>query len=85
MINDMCKVMELEPDTFDGVKGEFDSLAGLILEIAGKIPIRNQEMSYSVPSTRNSSLQVLGKKKFLFKVLSVGKKRIQKVRVKLEE
>ena len=38
MINDVCKKMHLPVDTFDKVKGDGDSLAGLILELAGKIP-----------------------------------------------
>jgi gliding motility-associated protein GldE len=38
MINDVCKTMELNGDTFDNVRGDSDSLAGLVLEIAGEIP-----------------------------------------------
>jgi CBS domain containing-hemolysin-like protein len=38
MISDVCKTMHLTFDTFDSVKGESDSLAGLILELAGEIP-----------------------------------------------
>ena len=37
-ISDVCKLMELPIDTFDSVKGESDSLGGLVLEIAGEIP-----------------------------------------------
>ena len=45
MINDVCKIMELQTDTFDQVKGESDSLAGLVLELAGEIPQPNQVVS----------------------------------------
>lgn len=38
MINDVCKSMGLPQDTFDKVKGDSDSLAGLILELTGEIP-----------------------------------------------
>jgi putative hemolysin len=38
MLNDVCKIMDLPVDTFDKVKGESDSLAGLILELSGDIP-----------------------------------------------
>jgi putative hemolysin len=38
MISNVCKTMHLPIDTFDSVKGESDSLAGLILELAGEIP-----------------------------------------------
>ncbi|MCU0333516.1 MAG: gliding motility-associated protein GldE [Chitinophagaceae bacterium] len=36
MLNDVCRIMNLAPDTFDEVKGESDSLAGLLLEVAGR-------------------------------------------------
>jgi gliding motility-associated protein GldE len=38
MIHDMCRIMKLPIDTFDGVKGESESLAGLVLELAGEMP-----------------------------------------------
>ena len=38
MIHDVCKVMELPMETFDEVRGESESLAGLVLELAGEIP-----------------------------------------------
>ena len=41
MINDVLNIMNLPEDTFDIVKGESDSLAGLVLEIAGYIPAQN--------------------------------------------
>jgi putative hemolysin len=37
-ITDVCKIMGLQVDTFDELKGESDSLAGLVLELAGDIP-----------------------------------------------
>jgi len=38
MIHDMCRIMKLPMDTFDKVRGESESLAGLILEVAGEFP-----------------------------------------------
>jgi len=38
MLNDVCKTMNLPLNTFDEVKGDSDSLAGLILELVGQIP-----------------------------------------------
>ncbi len=37
-INDMCKLIQLPINTFEKVKGESDTVAGLVLEVAGKIP-----------------------------------------------
>jgi putative hemolysin len=38
MINDACRTMEIPPQTFDDLRGDADSLAGLLLEISGDIP-----------------------------------------------
>ena len=69
MINDVCKAMELPVDTFDVVKGESDSLAGLVLEIAGEIP---------------KALQVVECGDFEFTVLELVKYRIEKVKVTIK-
>lgn len=38
MIHDMCKIMHLPMDTFDKVRGESESVGGLVLELAGEFP-----------------------------------------------
>ncbi|NCI45367.1 gliding motility-associated protein GldE [Sediminibacterium sp. WSJ-3] len=69
MINDVCKIMDLQTDTFDRIKGESDSLAGLVLELAGEIPQPGK---------------LLGSGDFEFAVLEVEKNRIQKVKVTIK-
>ncbi|MFI5153137.1 MAG: gliding motility-associated protein GldE [Chitinophagales bacterium] len=44
MLNDVCKAMSLPVNTFDDVRGDSDSLAGLILELAGEIPKPNDKI-----------------------------------------
>jgi CBS domain containing-hemolysin-like protein len=66
MINDVCRVMGLPGDTFEAVRGDSDSLAGLVLEIAGKFPEVNEEV-------------VSGD--FTFVPLEINKNRIDKIRV----
>lgn len=66
MINDVCKIMGQPTETFDGIKGESDSLAGLVLEIAGEIPMPGA---------------VVIADEFEFAVLEVEKNRIQKIKV----
>lgn len=41
-INDACKKMKLPPDTFDKVRGENESIGGLVTELAGEIPSANK-------------------------------------------
>jgi len=45
-INDFCKIIDVDDDIFDDVKGESDSLAGLILELEGKIPEKGDETRF---------------------------------------
>lgn len=45
MIHDMCKTMHLPMDTFDKVRGESESLGGLMLELAGEFPDLNAVVS----------------------------------------
>ncbi|RLD89281.1 MAG: hemolysin [Bacteroidetes bacterium] len=44
-LNDLCKILGIDDETFDEVKGESDSLGGLILEIEGKIPEKGSKIS----------------------------------------
>jgi gliding motility-associated protein GldE len=66
MLNDVCKAMNLPVTTFNEVKGESDSLAGLILELAGEIPKPND----TIPCGD-----------FEFTILDADSSRIKKVKV----
>lgn len=66
MIHDVCRIMKLPEDIFDGVRGDSDSLAGLVLEIAGEFPQVNEKL-------------VSGD--FTFIPLAINKNRIDQVQV----
>ena len=66
MINDACKAMKLPINAFDHIRGDSDSIAGLMLEIAGEFP--------KVDETFES-----GDYKFI--CLEINKNRIDKVKV----
>jgi len=70
LLNDVCRVVGISTDTFDEWKGDADSIAGLFLEWTGKMPVRDQEMRI---------------KTYVFKVMSVSKRRIEKVKLSLQE
>ncbi len=70
LINDACRMMGLPTDTFDEVRGESDSLGGLILEISGRFPLVNEMM-------RSGAYE--------FTVLEVDKMRIKRVKVAIDE
>ena len=69
MINDVCKALHLPIEIFDKVRGDSDSLAGLVLEIAGEFPQVNEEVT-----TDN----------FTFTPLEINKNRIEKVKVNIK-
>jgi len=69
MLNDVCKIMNIPADTFDKVKGESDSLAGLILELSGDIP-------------KKGDIVPCGD--FEFTILEADSSRIKKVKVAIK-
>ena len=68
-LNDACKAMNLPPDTFDAVRGESESLAGLVLELSGEFPSTN-------------TLVTIGD--FEFTVLEAYKNRIMEIKVTIK-
>jgi len=66
LLNDFYKIFNVDENIFNDVKGEADTLAGLILELRGEIPLKDEIISY---------------KNFVFKVISVDKRRIIKIHV----
>lgn len=38
MIHDVCRIMDINQDTFDRVRGDSESVGGLVLELAGEFP-----------------------------------------------
>jgi gliding motility-associated protein GldE len=69
MINDVCRIMNINQDTFEQFRGDSDSLAGLILEVYGKIP-------------ENNDVIVLGD--FEFTIQDVDRNRIRKVKLAIK-
>jgi gliding motility-associated protein GldE len=70
LINDVCRMINLPSDTFEDVRGESDSVAGLILEISGKFPALNEIVSYN---------------QYDFTVLNIDKMRIQRIKLTINE
>lgn len=46
-LNDFCKIVNVEDELFEVVKGEADTLAGLVLELAGRIPVVSEIVSFA--------------------------------------
>lgn len=69
-LHDIIKIMELPDHIFDDAKGEADSLAGLILELEGRIPAKGTTLQYE---------------QFEFTVESVSKNRVKRVKLVVQE
>ena len=63
---DFCKVTDSQEEIFDDVKGDADTLAGLILELKGEFPVQNEKLVC---------------KKFQFTIEGISKRRIKQIRV----
>ena len=66
LLNDLYKILETEDDIFEAVKGDADTLAGLILELKGDFPEMGEKTSF-----RN----------FEFIIEAVDKRRIKQIRL----
>ncbi len=68
LLNDVARIIGVEKGSFDSFKGDADSLAGLLLQHFGFIPKKDKEL-YIHP--------------FKFKIVSVSKRRIEKIHITL--
>lgn len=68
LLNDFYKIINLEDNVFDDIKGEADTLAGLILELRGEIPDKNDTISY-----RN----------YVFTIEAADNRRIKQIKVEI--
>lgn len=70
LLNDFYKILDIEGDPFEEIRGESETLAGLILEITGEIPQKDKIISAG---------------EFSFTIESSDKRRIREIRVVLKQ
>lgn len=68
-LNDFCKIINVDPTIFEDIKGESESLGGLLLEINSKLPRVGEKVKFN---------------RFVFTIVSVDARRIKRVRVFLK-
>jgi len=68
LLNDFCKILDIDDRIFDEVKGDSETLAGLILEAQGKIPKSNEVIRIG---------------DYEFKIKKASQRRIEEILVKL--
>lgn len=70
LINDVCRYMELDPEEFEEIRKESDTLGGMLLELTGDIPSLGQEIVFD---------------RFKFKIEAVDKRRIKRIKVTIKQ
>lgn len=70
LLNDFCKIVDFDEDLFEEVRGESETLAGLILELTGEIPQKGQIIKYG---------------EFTFIIEIADKRRIKEIRVEINK
>ncbi|HYW95301.1 MAG TPA: gliding motility-associated protein GldE [Bacteroidales bacterium] len=70
LLNDFYKSLGIQEDIFEKVKGDADTLAGLLLEVLGDIPAVNEKFTIDP---------------FTFTINSVDNRRIKKIKVTLDK
>jgi len=68
LLGDFYKAVETEDGIFDDVKGDADTLAGLILELKGEIPAQHEKIKC---------------KQFIFTIEEVDNRRIKQIKVEI--
>lgn len=67
-INDLCRVLEVNPSEFEETRGDTDTLAGMILEIKRDFPKKGEELQVG---------------RYLFKVVNASATRIERIEVQV--
>ena len=66
LINDLCRFMEIDPDTFEEVRNEADTVGGMLLELSGDLPSLGDKIEY---------------KDFTFIVEAADKRKVKRVKL----
>jgi gliding motility-associated protein GldE len=69
-LNDFFKIAEIEEEDFVKVTEEVETLAGLILELKGEIPAKNERIGYG---------------RYVFEIIAVDNRRIKKVKLFIKD
>lgn len=70
LLNDFFKIDEIKEDDFTKVTEEVETLAGLVLELKGEMPVKNERIGFA---------------NYVFEILSVDNRRIKKVKLYIKE
>jgi CBS domain containing-hemolysin-like protein len=67
---DLYKILEIDGENFEQIKGESDTLAGFMLELSGKIPMKNEKIKFE---------------HYVLTVEAADKRKIKRIKFTIEE
>lgn len=70
LLNDVCRIIDIDIDTFEEVQDEVDSLAGLVIQLADDLPAVNDCFNY---------------KQFIFEPVAVNDRTVTQVKVTITD
>ncbi len=70
LLNDVCRIIGVDITRFDTIKGDSDSIAGLVVNLSGEIPEKGIRLEYE---------------EFTFVIQAVTKRRVSKVKLLIKE
>ena len=70
LLNDFFKIAEIEEDDFLKITDDVETLAGLILELKGDIPAKNERIDYG---------------RYVFEIVAADNRRIKKVKLYIKD
>lgn len=70
LLNDFFKISEIEENDFVKITNEVETLAGLILELKGDFPVKNERIDYG---------------RYVFEIVSADNRRIKKVKLYIKD
>ena len=70
LLNDFFKIAEIEEDDFLKVTDDVETLAGLILELKGDFPVKNERIDHG---------------RYVFEIVAADNRRIKKVKLYIKD
>ena len=67
-LNDVYRILDIDGDKFEEVKGDSDTLAGFVIELVGKIPVISEKISFL---------------NYLFTIESADVRRVKQIKVSI--
>lgn len=70
LLHDFCRILDVDEHIFNDIRGESETLAGVLIELAGEIPVKDQVIRFE---------------NFVFRIEAVDRRRIREVHLEIKK